>query len=263
MAVHRGDRYVAMGSSFAAGPGLDPRTAGAPRASGRSDNNYAHVATGRLGLVLTDVTYSGATTEDILVGSAGQSAQIEAVTADTGLVTITAGGNDIGYLPALTFASFPRPLRSLPAFRRRVAGLTDPASTDQRFADLHTSLTEVVRDVHVRAPAAEIVLVDYLSILPPGPTADPRLAVLESRPGGDLVLWGRSVANRLSTTFASVAAANGCSFLDVGARSQDHHAWSPDPWTRRFHLSLRGGAPYHPNAAGMAAVAHMLVDLVS
>jgi hypothetical protein len=29
---------------------------------------------------------------------------------------------------------------------------------------------------------------------------------------------------------------------------------------RRFHLSLRGGAPYHPNAAGMAAVAELVAS---
>ena len=30
------------------------------------------------------------------------------------------------------------------------------------------------------------------------------------------------------------------------------------PWTRRFHYSLRGGAPYHPNLPGMQAVADLL-----
>ena len=43
--------------------------------------------------VETDVTYSGATTSEILRPSAaGQPAQLEAVTPDTRLVTITAGG---------------------------------------------------------------------------------------------------------------------------------------------------------------------------
>ena len=43
------------------------------------------------------------------------------------------------------------------------------------------------------------------------------------------------------------------------AASAGHHAWSADPWTRRFHLSLRGGAPYHPNTPGMAAVAELIL----
>ena len=251
-----------MGSSFAAGPGLTPRTAGAPRPSGRSDSNYAHIVAGRLGLALTDVTYSGATTGDILGGSAAHPAQIDAITADTRLVTVTAGGNDIGYLPALTFASLPWPLRSLATVRRRVGGFTDSSLIDQRFSALRESLGEIVREVRKRAPDAQVVLVDYLSILPEATNSDRGLHRLASRGDGDLVQWGRNVATRLSATFASVAADTGCTFLDVRARSQGHDAWSSDPWTRRFHLSLRGGAPYHPNAAGMAAVADMLVDLV-
>jgi hypothetical protein len=36
--------------------------------------------------------------------------------------------------------------------------------------------------------------------------------------------------------------------------------WAAEtPSMRRFHLSLRGGAPYHPDAAGMAAVAKLVL----
>jgi hypothetical protein len=81
-----------MGSSFAAGPGISPRTAASPRRAGRSSGNYAHLVARPLGLDLHDVTYSGATTGDILRPStAGQPAQLNAVTPDTRLVTITAG----------------------------------------------------------------------------------------------------------------------------------------------------------------------------
>ena len=103
--VPAGSRYVAMGSSFAAGPGIAPRAPSSPRRAGRSSGNYAHLVARALGLDLQDVTYSGATTSDILQPSAaGQPAQLEAVTPDTRLVTITAGGNDVGFLPRLTLA---------------------------------------------------------------------------------------------------------------------------------------------------------------
>ncbi|MFE1647003.1 SGNH/GDSL hydrolase family protein [Microbacterium sp. P01] len=260
MAIARGSAYVAMGSSFAAGPGLKPRAAGAPRASGRSANNYAHLVASRLGLTLRDVTFSGATTDDILHGTKGRAAQLHAVTSDTRLVTITAGGNDVGYLPALTFSSLPWPLRALPGIRRRVAEFTDPAKTDERFRALSANLASILRELHSRAPEAEIVLVDYLTILPPQANSDHRLNVLRASPRGDLTRWGGDVALRLTETFASVAAAEGGVFLNVGELSREHHAWSNAAWTRRFHLSLRGGAPYHPDSAGMAAVADMLVQ---
>ena len=59
-------RYVALGSSMAAGPGIRPSADGAPFRSGRSGRNYAHVAAEKLGLDLFDVTFSGATTANVL-----------------------------------------------------------------------------------------------------------------------------------------------------------------------------------------------------
>jgi lysophospholipase L1-like esterase len=139
MPIPAGSRYVAMGSSFEAGPGLPSRVPGSPRRAGRSTGNYAHLVARSLSLDLGDVTFSGATTGDILGPSAaGQPAQLDAVTADTALVTITAGGNDVGFVPRLTLASLPWPLRALP------------------------------RRLHDRAPACRVLLVDYLTILPPG-----------------------------------------------------------------------------------------------
>ena len=64
--LNTGARYVALGSSFAAGPGPGWRAPGSPRRAGRSSANYAHLIAAHLGLELTDVTYSGATTRDIL-----------------------------------------------------------------------------------------------------------------------------------------------------------------------------------------------------
>ena len=76
-----------------------------------------------------------------------------------------------------------------------------------------------------------------------------------------MVAWGRTIAARLTATFQSAAGSAG---WDVrprpGGVGAGHHAWSAEPWTRRFHLSLRGGAPYHPNLAGMAAVADLVAE---
>ena len=59
-------RYVALGSSMAAGPGIPPRAKDAPWRAGRSAANYPHLVAQRLGLDLVDVTYSGATTAHVL-----------------------------------------------------------------------------------------------------------------------------------------------------------------------------------------------------
>ena len=166
--IPAGSRYVAMGSSFAAGPGLPSRVQGSPRLAGRSTGNYAHLVARALSLDLHDVTFSGATTGDLLGPSAGgQPAQLDAVTPDTALVTITGGGNDVGFLPRLTLASLPWPLRALPRVRARVSELGDPRAADERFAELERNLAAIARRLRDRAPDCRVLLVDYLTILPP------------------------------------------------------------------------------------------------
>ena len=186
--IPAGSRYVAMGSSFGAGPGIAPRAPGSPRRACRSASNYAHLVARDLGLDLHDVTYSGATTADILRPSArGQPAQLDAVTRATRLVTLTAGGNDVGYLPRLTLASLPWPLRMLPRARAQVAGFGDPAATDERFASLGRNLQAIARGVADRAPDCRILFVDYLTILPPGRRWPSDLAPPGPRPAGGAV----------------------------------------------------------------------------
>jgi lysophospholipase L1-like esterase len=258
MPIPAGSRYVAMGSSFAAGPGVPSRAPGSPRRAGRSTGNYAHLVARALSLDLTDVTFSGATTSDILSPSAaGQPAQLDAVTPDTALVTITAGGNDVGYVPRLTLASLPWPLRALPGARARVAELGDPGAAETRFAQLERNLAAIAGRLHDRAPACRVLLVDYLTILPP----DGR--VLSPPPPAGIAAWGQETAARLAATQQAAASAAGWDYVPAAAASADHHAWSAVPWTRQFHLSLRGGAPYHPNAAGMAAVAGLVIGALA
>ncbi len=251
--IPAGSRYVAMGSSFGAGPGIPPRAPGSPRRAGRSASNYAHLVARSLGLDLHDVTYSGATTDDIIRPSArGQAAQLDAVTPGTRLVTLTAGGNDVGYLPRLTLASLPWPLRHLPRVRAQAGSFGDPAATGERFAGLRPNLQAIARGVADRAPGCRVLFVDYLTILPPddGHPGPPPAAIAD---------WGRAIAARLAATTRAAAEAAGAEYVAASAASAGHHAWSATPWTRRFHLSLRGGAPYHPNAAGMAAVAGLVL----
>ena len=63
-----GARYVAMGSSYASGPGVTHAAdARDPRCS-RSNDNYAHQVARTLQLDLVDVSCGGATTKHVLEG---------------------------------------------------------------------------------------------------------------------------------------------------------------------------------------------------
>jgi lysophospholipase L1-like esterase len=249
-------RYVALGSSMAAGPGIRPRAAGAPRWSGRSARNYPHLVAERLNLDLVDVTFSGATTADVLADQRhGEPPQIAALDGSEDLVTITIGGNDVGFVPLLMAASLPHAARRLPLLGGRISELLDRDARDRALADVFDSLCAVGAALRERAPRARIFFVDYLTILPPGGVEAPPL----SQPDAEL---GRHVAATLEQLTGDAAAATGCEIAAAAAASRQHHAWSAEPWTTRpgrYGVPLPGRpAPLHPNAAGMRAAADLV-----
>lgn len=251
-------RYVALGSSMAAGPGIRPRADGAPFFAGRSARNYPHLVAGQLGLELVDVTYSGATTANILSEpQQGAPPQIEALDGTEDLVTVTIGGNDVGYVPLLFAAGVPRFLRAVPLLGGRLAGRLDTATIDRALAEVAESLRDVGRALRACAPAARVLFVDYLTLLPPPGVPAPPLS-------GSDAATGRHVADELARATAEAAADTGCELVRAAEHSEAHHAWSAEPWTTRFGLPLPGRpAPLHPNAVGMRMVADLVVAQVS
>jgi lysophospholipase L1-like esterase len=247
-------RYVALGSSMAAGPGIRPSAPGAPFGSGRSARNYAHLVAERMGLELVDVTFSGATTANVLAERQRSAPpQIKALDGSEELVTITIGGNDVGYVPALMAASLPALLRRLPSIRE----LLDRGARDTALNEIGDSLRAVGATVRERAPRARVMFVDYLTLLPPAAVAAAPLSA-------EHAALGRYVADRLADATAEAAQATGCEVVRAGQASREHHAWSSDPWTvaAGWPLPWRP-APFHPNAAGMRAVADLIVEQVS
>ncbi|HET9876374.1 MAG TPA: SGNH/GDSL hydrolase family protein [Mycobacterium sp.] len=256
------NRYVALGSSMAAGPGIRPGAAGAPFGSGRSARNYPHLVAGALNFELVDVTYSGATTAHVLTErQCAAPPQIDALDGSEALVTITIGGNDVGYVPLLMAAALPSPARLLPM----IGNLLDRDARDQALAGVGDSLCAVGAAVRERASQARILLVDYApasgrcphTLLPP---AGVRAAPLSD---GNAEL-GRHVATRLEGHTAAAAVATGCEVVRAGQVSRDHHAWSTLPWTvgAVWPLPWRP-APFHPNAEGMRSVAELIVAQVN
>lgn len=246
-----------MGSSFAAGPNLGAPVPGAPNGSGRSLRNYAHLVASDLGLELVDVSFSGATIAGMLHGEvtmsgAAMAPQVDALTPEVRLVTITGGGNDVGYISRVIQGSLPAPLSWLPAVRRRRREFDTPAQTDVRFGELEHAMRALIAEVRRRSPRAQIVLVEYLSLFP----ASPATPVDGCPP--ELADWGRATAARLAALTESVGAEQGCLVVPVAAASAEHHAWSVEPWTRRLQFSRSTGAPFHPTPAGMRAVADLV-----
>ncbi|MDO2971060.1 SGNH/GDSL hydrolase family protein [Mycobacteroides abscessus] len=251
-------RYVALGSSMAAGPGIMPRAQGSPRLAGRSARNYPHQIAGRQGYRLVDVTYSGATTAHILTDSHNNDPpQIDALDGTEELVTVTVGGNDVGYVPFLVAASLPRILRALPVVGRALDALLDPNKREEALAGIGKSLRAVGEQVRDRAPRARVIFIDYLSLLPPEGQPAPPYTLQQST-------TGHRIAAALVAATAEAAQATGCEIVHASTASTDHHAWSARPWTTRPAIPWPWRpAPLHPNEDGMTAVADLVVALLN
>lgn len=246
-------RYAALGSSMAAGPGIKPSADGAPFRAGRSARNYPHLVAERLGLDLVDVTYSGARTAHVLGEKQnGAPPQVDALDGSEALVTVTIGGNDVGYVPLLMAAGLPRLLRAVPVLGPRLRNLLDPGAREVALDEVAISLTDVGRAIRERAPRATILFVDYLTLLPPPGTSAARLVDEHAE-------LGRHVADTLEKLTGAAAAETGVGWVRAAQASRDHHAWSTAPWTTGPGWPIPGrSAPLHPNAAGMRAVADLV-----
>lgn len=259
-------RYVALGSSFAAGPGITPVVDVGAERSGR---NYAHQLAQRLGLDLLDATVSGATTSNLLyqpqeTNTGPQGPQLHAVGPGTGLVTITAGGNDVGYIGAVIQAWFGAQARTQGRYeqwRAEQAELAPAPAQAQRLLPLvRDRLAEVVRAVRDRAPGARVVLVDYLTVLGPHVDGVPQLPLAPSE-----VAALRRLGDGLAEATAAAARATGAELVTASAASVEHGVGSPQPWVTADatgDAALGEPVPFHPNLAGMTAVTDLLVELL-
>ncbi|HEY5879797.1 MAG TPA: GDSL-type esterase/lipase family protein, partial [Nakamurella sp.] len=161
---------AALGSSFAAGPTLEPV---ADRAAMRSADNYPHLLAGLLGASLVDLTVSGATTATILdtpqviAPRVRFAPQIDGLPVGADLVTITAGGNDLKFIGSMVFTAWRRhdPAGALTKLMRADYPDGVPTATPGVVAEVAAGLARIVAAARSRAPGARVLLVDYLTVL--------------------------------------------------------------------------------------------------
>lgn len=179
--------------------------------------------------------------------------------ADADLVTITAGGNDLQFAGSMLWAAWSRFQPGGQMVAMLAQGLADgiPRPTITNVNAVAEGLGRVVTGIRERAGNARVVLVDYLTII-------------DGREHGED--WPFSPAetaaflriqDALIEGYRRAAARTGAEILLASALSGDHGLGSPDPWVFDFQRTPeRTAASFHPNAAGMAAVADALADLV-
>ncbi|MFC3174686.1 SGNH/GDSL hydrolase family protein [Novosphingobium bradum] len=244
-----GARYVALGSSYAAGPGVGEPVPGEPARCGRGSLSYARVLAARLRLKLVDASCSGATTAHLLGPWNELAPQIDAITPDTRLVTITVGGNDVRFVSNL-FAS-------VCAARADAPPRCPPhaAPTPAEWTALARAMQRIGHEARRRAPRAVVVFVDYPVVVPPQGTCA-ALGIAEPQAEA-----GRAAAARLARVTAEAARRSGARLLAASALTRGHDACAPQPWSEG--ASLRpGGIAMHPMIAAHAAIAERLEQML-
>lgn len=247
--------YVALGDSYAAGPGI-PIQNSTPPGCARSDQNYPAQLARWLNVdTFQDVSCSGATTVHMTapqqVAGGPNPAQFAALSPKTDLVTLTIGGNDIGFGEILA--------------RCGQEGAQDPTGNPcqryytrsgrdvlaDRVAAVAPKIAQALDGIKKRSPHAKILVVGYLRILPPHTGCWPAVPFA----AGDTAYFD-GVERALNATIATTTHAAGAHFVDPYYFSLNRDACQPRD--RRWVEPLQPAnpaTPIHPNAAGMRVVA--------
>lgn len=256
---------AALGSSFAAGPSIPPQTNAAARRSGA---NYPSLLAQALVAKLTDLSASGATLLNVLSEPqqcllATLPPQIDGLPADVDIVTLTAGGNDLGYSAGMIGDAAKLTvedkellgvmLEGMGLKKEGVVGAVDADDVRERFV-------RVIDAIKQKAPKARVFLVEYQAVF------GDESKVAEDQPlGSEKVEGYKRMAAELRRAYREAAEKrDGVEVVGVADMSEGHALGSRESWMTGFTVEglMRGGAPYHPNAAGHRAVAEELVKRV-
>jgi lysophospholipase L1-like esterase len=238
-------RYVAMGDSYSSASGVVP-----PDPTGvsctRSLVNYPHDIAAATGAQLTDVTCGAAQTKDYFESQQpGVAPQLDAVRADTQLVTMTIGGNDSGV--------FIDSIVECGAAGATTAGQGSPCKDrygssfeDTIRSTTYPALVKALQAVRAKAPHAKVAILGYPWILPPTEGCFDKMPVAR----GD-VPYLRSEQATLNDAVKRAAAKTGAMYVDMSTVSEGHDACQPIG-TRWIEPVLQGDNPVivHPNAYG-------------
>ncbi|MDD7941974.1 SGNH/GDSL hydrolase family protein [Actinomycetospora lutea] len=244
-----------MGDSYSAASGVLPPASGAPPQCLQSLRNWGHVLADGWGYDLTDVSCGAAETRHFTEPQyTGVAPQVEALSDETDVVTLTIGGNDsgvfIGTIAACTTAA---------AF---TAGTGNPCEQQNgdRFTETiedvtYPSLVDALETVKEAAPNARVAIAGYLQILPPERGCYPVMPVAS----GD-VPYINDIQATLNDAVRRAAAATDVTYIDVTDASQGHDACQPIG-TRWVEPAVAGTNPIvvHPNAFGSKAMADRAV----
>ncbi|MFF5531696.1 SGNH/GDSL hydrolase family protein [Streptomyces cinerochromogenes] len=221
--------YVALGDSYSAGVG-----AGDYLASGRECKRSSRAfpvlwAEAHAPTSFAFAACNGAGTTDVLTEQLGH------LSPRTGLVTLTVGGSDTGFVRVIASCAL-----------GGTGGCRSALSQARNAMDgsLSAGLDRLYTAIRNRAPAARVVVLGY-----------PHLYHLQGAcalglPDGERATLNDAV-DHLNAVIARRATAHGFTFADVTAAFAGHEICSSRPWLRGVDV-LAITESYHPTAPGQS-----------
>ncbi|MGW9027131.1 SGNH/GDSL hydrolase family protein [Streptomyces sp. NPDC055722] len=220
--------YVALGDSYSSGVGAGSYISSSGDCD-RSAKAYPYLwQAAHAPSSFSFMACSGARTTDVLNN------QLGTLTASTGLVSITIGGNDAGFADVMTTCV----LQSDSACLSRIA--TAKAYVD---STLPGQLDKVYSAITAKAPSARVVVLGYprfykLGTFCLGLSGTKRSAI-------------NGAADYIDAAIAKRAADHGFTFGDVRTTFSGHEICSASSWLHSVSW-LNIGESYHPTAAGQS-----------
>ena len=242
--------YVALGDSYTSGPGLEGQT---DTNCARSDRNYPSLLAESLRpAAFKDASCSGATTVQMWQAQGTNPPQIDALSADTSLVTVGIGGNDIGFSGIIRTCL--GVAQSDPAGHPCQSRFT-ASGTDELAARVDATgpkIAAVLAAVRERSPRARVVVVGYPSLVPDSGVGCPSTVPFAEGDFGYL----RDTLKRLNGMLAEQATTAGAGYADTyrGTVGHDMCQAPADRWVEG-PTPASPAAPFHPNARGHIAMA--------
>ncbi|MFE5512425.1 SGNH/GDSL hydrolase family protein [Streptomyces sp. NPDC056529] len=220
-----GERYVALGDSYSSGVGAGSYLSDSGSCKRSSRSYPALWSAANAPSSFSFVACSGATSTTV------RNSQLGSLNSSTSLVSVSAGGNDIGFADIMGVCV----LQSDQACINAVSEGTSKARNQ-----LPGQLDQLYSNIKSRSPQARVMVLGY-----------PRLYKL----GSCIVGIGDTkrkaldeAADTLNGVISQRAAAAGFRFIDVRGAFSGHEICSGDAWIHSTRIPV--DESYHPNSRG-------------
>ncbi|RAY16423.1 SGNH/GDSL hydrolase family protein [Actinomadura craniellae] len=257
-------RYVALGDSYSSGEGGYSIAADRDPANRchRTSASYYHAVAKAYPFARGSEFWAcaGSTSGQVLRGKSGEPPQVGRVDTGTSLVTISIGGNDLGFSKVLVGC-----VVRLPWSDKCTEQGPEIAN---RMAYLRRSLTTVLEQITTRAPYARVIVLGYPRMFSETKgSAFDNLSVSDQRwlngQGYTLNELIRQISQEADQRIATSGRQGSVEFIDVYSAFAGHEIGSRDPYINKLDVNLGALAAeprsFHPTIAGYRRLGELVV----